>query len=527
MNLLCRTKLPVILSAFSAILLSSNFLVAQIIPRNENFATTVDINDPVADIHQPGAPSMTYTYGPQIITGPTYMLFGQAPGTLFRPNNSGFYFNYTSTGAIPGAGHSGPGQYRIHFTGLDTTQRLGNFQLKSIYLAIGTGNTGTVTLQGFRAGRIVANSNFVLSSNSSDSRNDFTEISYNGTDAYSGTDISFGTNWTFIDAIHITNNDNSIPLEIDDMVFDYPTTYPPSFQATNISFNNIHGSTAGVNWSSGNGDSTVVFMAKTGSGSAAPPFGSYYTASTVFGNGTQVGASGWFCIYKGTGASATISNLEPGTTYRVMAISFNGARAFEEYNTAAGTNVANLTTAGTLPVHFGEVGAKASNCQVYVSFETLSETSNNHFVIERAKDAGNWDSLTTLKGRGNSASTIQYSYIDQTPLKGKSYYRIRQVDNDNKFQYTKTLAVQDDCGDKQLIKIYPNPARESVQVVLPGSGEQATILVYDIAGRQIFPTIQTNDNAKTINTSGIPGGTYFLKITSGGKVFTRGLTIGK
>ncbi|HTE29528.1 MAG TPA: T9SS type A sorting domain-containing protein, partial [Chryseolinea sp.] len=147
--------------------------------------------------------------------------------------------------------------------------------------------------------------------------------------------------------------------------------------------------------------------------------------------------------------------------------------------------------------------------------------------IERAKDAGNWDSLTTLKGRGNSASTIQYSYIDQTPLKGKSYYRIRQVDNDNKFQYTKTLAVQDDCGDKQLIKIYPNPARESVQVVLPGSGEQATILVYDIAGRQIFPTIQTNDNAKTINTSGIPGGTYFLKITSGGKVFTRGLTIGK
>ena len=55
-----------------------------------------------------------------------------------------------------------------------------------------------------------------------------------------------------------------------------------------------------------------------------------YTASTVFGNGTQLGTSGWYCVYNGSGQNVTVTGLAGGT-YQVQAFEYNGLPSVENY----------------------------------------------------------------------------------------------------------------------------------------------------------------------------------------------------
>jgi hypothetical protein len=58
---------------------------------------------------------------------------------------------------------------------------------------------------------------------------------------------------------------------------------------------------------------------------ASKPLSQGWNTST-FGQGTQIGTSGWYCVYNGTGRNfhLLVSGLQAGITYRVMALTYNG-----------------------------------------------------------------------------------------------------------------------------------------------------------------------------------------------------------
>lgn len=524
----CRTQLPAIALAIFSLFSIAIPSVAQVIPLDQNFESHGDNVISTRRISVvPGPPDMTYSFvSPVTISGPNYMSVGVPSGSLFGPGKA-FTFNLGAGGVIPGTGQVGTADFRIHFTSVaDTNAKIGNYGLLSMYLAIGAGNSQTVTIQGFRAGALKAQAQVILSSNSPDAVFSATDLSYVGTDAYSGATISFGTNWQFLDGLRFTMQTNTMPLSIDDIDFGDPVSFSPGTQASAISFNNNTGVSAGINWVRGSGDSTIVFIKQTNTGAAVPSFGTYYTANSNFGVGAEIGSSGWYCIYKGKGATTTVSNLSLATAYRVMAISYNGSFGHEAYNTGVGTNIGNFTTlVFPLPVDFGNMEAKALNCKVQVSFETFTETNNSHFVIERSRDGNNWDSIVAVQGRGTSVTRTQYRYTDHFPLHGKSYYRIRQVDEDHRYKYSKILLVKNDCLAKQMIQVYPNPAKDNLQVVLLEADDKAAIFLYDMVGQRISPVIATNANRRIINTTPIPNGTYLLKVVSLDNVFTEVITV--
>ncbi len=117
----------------------------------------------------------------------------------------------------------------------------------------------------------------------------------------------------------------------------------PGTQATAVVFPNTTASSTTVAWTIGNGAKRAVFMKAASSGTAIPD--GTYTANTVFGSGTQIGASGWFCVYNGSGASVSVTGLSAGATYRVQVFEYNGNPGSELYlmDTAAG-NPNNVTT---------------------------------------------------------------------------------------------------------------------------------------------------------------------------------------
>jgi gliding motility-associated-like protein len=129
-----------------------------------------------------------------------------------------------------------------------------------------------------------------------------------------------------------------------------PTT--PSLQLT---FSGTTSTATTVSWTSGNGANRAVFIAHTGNGYAIPADNTIYTVDTNFGSGTEVGATGWYCIYNGTGNSANVSGLTAGQTYRITVVEYNGTGATIAYM------ITKLAPASVATLAPGNVGLVSSN----------------------------------------------------------------------------------------------------------------------------------------------------------------------
>ena len=112
--------------------------------------------------------------------------------------------------------------------------------------------------------------------------------------------------------------------------------FSPNIQATNIAFSNVQANQISLDWTDGNGSKRAVFIKQDSVGSPVPVYNTTYTANTVLGSGSQVGTSGWYCVFNGTShaSGVTVTNLLPNTNYRVMVCEYNGNTGLEQYNTS-------------------------------------------------------------------------------------------------------------------------------------------------------------------------------------------------
>ncbi len=126
------------------------------------------------------------------------------------------------------------------------------------------------------------------------------------------------------------------------------TVAAPSTQASGLSFSSVEYYGMTVSWTAGNGSRRVVFMKAASSGTASPVDGTSYTASSVFGSGTQIGSTGWYAIYEGLGSSVTVTGLSEGVTYIVQVFEYNGVTSgAAAYQTATASNNPNTQASHT------------------------------------------------------------------------------------------------------------------------------------------------------------------------------------
>lgn len=126
----------------------------------------------------------------------------------------------------------------------------------------------------------------------------------------------------------------------------------PTTQTSAINFSNVTQNTFDIAWTSGNGNNRAIFM-KEGSGNITNPSnGTTYTASNNWvSKGTQLGSSGYYCIYNGNGSTVSMSGLSAGLTYYVQAFEYNGSGISISYYTvtASGNPNNQTTTASSTP----------------------------------------------------------------------------------------------------------------------------------------------------------------------------------
>ncbi len=156
-----------------------------------------------------------------------------------------------------------------------------------------------------------------------------------------------------------------------------------------------------------------------------------------------------------------------------------------------------------LPVSLINFDLQTLNNQIIKLFwSTATEHNNDYFLVEKSDNAITWEALIKIKGNGNSTTIQNYYTIDFNPFIGSTYYRLKQMDLDGKFSYSKILTAN--VKNKSNIDIYPNPASEHISF----SEIQNEIEIYNSMGQIIIPKMR---NVKTIVTEHFIDGIYFIK----------------
>lgn len=157
-----------------------------------------------------------------------------------------------------------------------------------------------------------------------------------------------------------------------------------------------------------------------------------------------------------------------------------------------------------LPIELLDFSAIKNNNTVLLEWLTASEINNDYFDLERAKDGVNFETIGTIKGVGNSNIITRYSYVDDSPLNGVNYYRLKQTDFDGHFSLSNINAV---IMENDRITIYPNPTFG--QINIENNSDLKSVSITDLNGK-VLRTF--NSKFDTIDVSYLTEGIYFLRL---------------
>lgn len=170
-----------------------------------------------------------------------------------------------------------------------------------------------------------------------------------------------------------------------------------------------------------------------------------------------------------------------------------------------------------LPVSLVHFSAQAVDQEVQLNWQTVSETNNAFFTIERSTDSQHFEEVLRVEGAGNSETLLDYTAYDKEPYTGVSYYRLKQTDLDGRFSYTKMIGVRILEGNE--LHLFPNPTSGIVFIKVNCElTEPLVIEVRNTLGELIFMTEKKPNNSSCIHQvdlSGLEKGLYFIKAHHG------------
>ena len=170
----------------------------------------------------------------------------------------------------------------------------------------------------------------------------------------------------------------------------------------------------------------------------------------------------------------------------------------------------------TLPVILVQfLATKNDDGSVKLSWATSQELNSDFYDIERSGDQASWTSIGSVKAKGYSSTTSNYGFTDKQPLDGNGYYRLKMVDRDGKFKYSKTVSVTADRTSVPLV-IYSNPFSDQIRMKVNVSRSQNLIMtVSDMVGKTIISRsvqAQAGDNLVNLQPGVKGSGMYILHI---------------
>jgi subtilisin family serine protease len=189
-----------------------------------------------------------------------------------------------------------------------------------------------------------------------------------------------------------------------------------------------------------------------------------------------------------------------------------------------------------LPVELSSFSASVIGSSVKLNWRTETEQNNYGFEVERKvgspqSTVGNYEKIGFVEGYGNSNSPKSYSFTDNSIGSGKISYRLKQIDNDGSFSYSKIIDVDLGAPKKfELTQNFPNPfnPNTAIRFSLPETGN-VKLTVFNLLGQEVAVLVNGLTEAGThiinFDAAGLNSGIYIYRIESGSFNEVRKMTL--
>lgn len=186
------------------------------------------------------------------------------------------------------------------------------------------------------------------------------------------------------------------------------------------------------------------------------------------------------------------------------------------------TRYAFEVTGAPLPVKLISFNGAKDRNQVKLTWSTAQEINSKEFVVERSAYGSNYSSIGKVMANGNSSSISNYQFNDASPNAGVNFYRLKMVDADSKFEYSKVVKI--DFSKNYTITISPNPAKSFFNVTVANISAPMILEITDVSGRVLqTQTISNQNNVVAVNN--LSKGLYFVKLKNANTSYTEKLVI--
>ena len=191
-----------------------------------------------------------------------------------------------------------------------------------------------------------------------------------------------------------------------------------------------------------------------------------------------------------------------------------------DFSTLSG-GVFHSSPASALPVELTSFAASTNAKAVLLKWNTATELNNFGFSIERKTANTNFVKIGFVHGSGNSSTPKEYSFADNTVSAGKYSYRLKQIDNDGSYKYSKIVEVN--IGSPAAFALdqnYPNPfnPNTTISYALPSSSN-VKLIIYNSLGQEVQILVNGFEAAGihkvNFNALNLTSGMYFYKIEAG------------
>ncbi len=174
-----------------------------------------------------------------------------------------------------------------------------------------------------------------------------------------------------------------------------------------------------------------------------------------------------------------------------------------------------------LPVVMTAFNASKKVNGVVLDWATSSEINNKVFEVERSYDNNTFTKIGEVEGKGTYGGHSAYQFVDYAPdFNGMNYYRLKQVDMNEKTTYTTIIPVSYLNGVvvSADISVFPNPAKDKLSINLESVVGNAQIKIFDLAGKNVLVAPATGSSKNTIDIGNLYNGIYLIEVSAGGAV---------
>ncbi|HEV7331528.1 MAG TPA: hypothetical protein VGN63_10860 [Flavisolibacter sp.] len=277
----------------------------------------------------------------------------------------------------------------------------------------------------------------------------------------------------------------------------------PLTQAADIKIVSSLSGSVTLEWINGSGQKRILLAKEGAAVDAVPANGALYNPSSSFGLGQQIGA-GNFVVYANSGNTTTVSNLKPNKTYHFALFEYNQFNSSALYLTADPTRIATIL-ASPLPVSWISFTGVRKGGDVLLAWKTAAEIDNRWFEVERSADGISFSRIGVV--HANTAKS--YEFLDKQVENGMLHYRLKQVDNDGGFSYSKIIQVKMNTeGD---VKLLQNPVSNNLHLSCSTGLMGGSLFIMDAAGKVVYTGTVTSQQV-SVPVHGLPAGTYFARV---------------